>query len=208
MKGSFQHSSLLVSNIHGVLEVKWTKYQVNLRSYFVILQYDGSNWANTLKNIFRRLDFSWLFGKWIEGPLLDFKPKGDGFLLLSIVSKSLRKFMDDSSRMNFLPRENWEYLGGGASLTFQSNQLPWLPTIHSRGLLPEVEFCKGSVLTHGLCRTAHVETWCFPFPPSLALYITLMFISLGFLFSTDPSLGVSIWNLSFSFCRSFLALQS
>lgn len=170
-----------------------------------------------LKNIFRRLDFSWLFGKWIEGPLLDFKPKGDGFLLLSIVSSNNTKIVRVSENSWMIVQEWISYqektgnIWGGASLTFQSSQLPWLPTKHScflrlnsaRGQSWHMAFVALLTLKHGVFLSLHLLLFilhCCLFRLAFYFTLTLALVSvyeISVFHSVDHSWLCSLRSITF-----------
>lgn len=122
-------------------------------------------------------------------------------VMILLVTKSLRKFMDGSSRMNCIPREKSGIFGWGVCVCLcflKLSKQPTLLTSHNtfQRAASWGQILRGASLPQGLCCTTHVETLCFPFLPSLSLYVILLFISHGFLFYTDPSLLVSVYEIS------------
>lgn len=105
---------------------------------------------------------------------------------------------------------------------FKAANSPDFPQYIAEGCFLRQKSARAS-LTHGLRCTTHVETLYFPFPPSLALYVTLLFISHCFFFYTNPSLSVSVYEISvfhsvdhfwpcglrsITFYRAFMSLET
>lgn len=121
-------------------------------------------------------------------------------LLILLANKKFRKIHGYSSRKTCLWRENQEWLGV-LPLIFQSRHYPDFPQHIWLGCFLRRKSARPG-LTHGICCTANIETWYFPFLPAFSLFYTALYFTLAFYFTLTLAIGGTVWNLSFLVCRS------
>lgn len=142
----------------------------NLRSHFVILQYNGSNWAITLRIYFEAQIPRGHRQVEIKGYFQTLKTDSHYYLLVSntISNKEFQKTHGLKLKNELLTKKKIRSFGS-ISLTFKADNYSDFLQNTPQGCFLRENSAEAS-LTPGICYTIHVETLYFPFP----LYLTLL----------------------------------